>query len=787
MVMGWLGHSKNDDGNGKREPLEVHLSFVAKRTSKFMAPWRHEFSGWIAGIFHDFGKYADQMKERLENPSKVAGRNHAAAGACWIAYHYKNSLPLALAVLYHHGGLKNFFGSRKILLEEVLRDFKDYPNNYTETDLTVLAARFAKEFPEIPVKPILKLLSGKMAADMFDVRMIASALDDADFIETEAHFAGDSNVLRRYRPEGALLNVVKALSVVMADIAKKKTKNETVCEVRNKLYKSCLAAGNKGTGMFTLTAPTGSGKTLSMLAFALRHAQENGLRRIVLVMPFLNIIDQTAQVYQDIFSLANGFPENYVLEDHSLAGFKADDGDDDLENKTRRTRKLLAENWDAPIILTTSVKFFESLHSCKNSQLRKLHRLAKSVIIFDEAQSLPPELAAISLATLSRLADPNSPYGVSVVFSTATQPAFETISPVVGKYSCCGWKPKSLIPEKSVRCLFDAMSGRVRVIWREQEHITLEQLADELVGNGQTQSLCILNLKRHAQELAQLLQKRLGSDSVFHLSTNMCSGHRQEVLATVLERLGKEDPVVPVVLISTQCIEAGVDISFPVVYRALAPLESIAQAAGRCNRHGGETGTVIVFTPKDDKGFFPPGYGEGISVTNTLLTECRNEGKNPDELNLLNSPDFIRRYYKRFFTLGGYDEGRDSQHELFEAVTAGDFAIVSQKYKLIPGDIVNVLVSYNREEFDRLTEVVRERNYMTAEEIRQWVGQAREHAVGLFRPDSDSFKWQALEPVQFGLGFKYDNHDADWFICLPEAEYDEMCGLKLPKNFVSIC
>ena len=782
--MDWLGHSKNDDGNGKREPLEVHLSVVAKRTSKFMAPWGHEFSGWIAGIFHDFGKYADQMKERLENPSKVAGRNHAAAGACWIANRYKNSLPLALAVLYHHGGLKDFFVSRKILLEEVLRDFKDYPNNYTETDLIVLKERFAKEFPDVPVKPILKLFSGKMAADMFDVRMMASALDDADFIETEAHFAGDSKVLRRYRPEGAFLNVDKALSAVLADIAQKKTKNKTVCEVRNKLYKSCFAAGNKGTGMFTLTAPTGSGKTLSMLAFALRHAQENGLRRIVLVMPFLNIIDQTAQVYQDIFSQENGFPENYVLEDHSLAGFKAVDGDDDLENKARRTRKLLAENWDAPIILTTSVKFFESLHSCKNSQLRKLHRLAKSVIIFDEAQSLPPELAAISLATLSRLADPNGPYGASVIFSTATQPAFETISPVVEKYSCYGWKPKSLIPEKSVRYLFDAMSGRVRVIWREQEHVSLEQLADELVENGQTQILCILNLKRHAQELAQLLQKRLDSDSIFHLSTTMCSGHRQKVLATVLNRLNNEDPVV---LISTQCIEAGVDISFPVVYRALAPLESIAQAAGRCNRHGGETGTVIVFTPKDDKGFFPPGYGEGISVTKTLLAECRSEGKTPDELNLLNSPHFIRRYYKRFFALGGYDELRDSQHELFQAVDAGDFEIVSQKYKLIPGDMVNVLVPYNQDEFDRLSDIVQQGNYMTAEEIRQWVKKAREHAVGLFRPNRDSFKWQALEPIQFGPGFKYDNHDADWFICLPEAKYEKLCGLKLPENFVSIC
>ena len=782
--MDWWGHSKNGNGNGKPEPLMIHLNAVANRVSKHLRAWNHAYSGIVAGIYHDFGKYANQMKARLENPSKVAGRNHAAAGACWIAHNYKNSLPLALAVLYHHGGLKYFFGNRRKMLGDVLKDFKDNPDDYTETDISVLAERFSKEFPDVPLEPIPKLLSGEMAADMFDVRMMASALDDADFIETEAHFAGDSNVLRRYRPEGASLDADKALSAAMAFVDGKKTKNQTVREVRSRLYTSCLTGGDKATGIFTLTAPTGAGKTLSMLAFALRHARENGLRRIVLVMPFLNIIDQTAKVYREIFSEENGFPENYVLEDHSLAGFKTFDGEEDLEDESRRTRKLLAENWNAPIVLTTSVKFFESLHSCRNSQLRKLHRLAKSVILFDEAQSLPPELAAVSLATLSRLAAPNSPYGASVIFATATQPAFESLSPMIEKYSGYGWKPEFLIPEISMKHLFDAMSGRVRVVWREQEQIELEDLADELVENGKNQSLCILNLKRHARKLAMLLEKRLGSDIVFHLSTTMCSSHRKNVLDKVLKRLGKGDPVV---LVSTQCIEAGVDISFPVVYRALAPLESIAQAAGRCNRHGGETGTVIVFTPEDDKGFFPPGYGEGISVTKTLLAECRAGGSDPDELNLLNSPDFIRRYYKLFFTLGNYAEGRDSQYELFQAIDAGRFDIVSQKYKLIPGDMVNVLVPYDIEEFGRLSQMVQNREFMTAEEIRLWVAQAREYAVGIFRPAHDSLKWQALAPVQFGAVFKYDNHDADWFICLPEAEYDELCGLKLPENFVGIC
>lgn len=782
--MNYWGHSRNDHGKGVMEPLKVHLAAVANRTSHYMEPWGHRFSGWLMGIFHDFGKYADQMKARLENPTEIAGRNHAASGACWLAYHYKNSLPLSLAVLYHHGGLKCFWGSRKDMLKNTLEDIREKPDGYTETNIAVLAERFFVDFPEIAVQPLPQLMSEKMAAAMFDVRMATSALVDADFIETESHFAGDLKVQRRYRPEGPPLLAEKALAAVMAFVKRKKTKNRTVQEVRNLLFADCLATGNCQTGTYTLTAPTGAGKTLSMLAFALRHARDNDLRRVVLVMPFLNIIDQTAKVYREIFSEENGFPENYILEDHSLAGFESTDDGDDSEDESRRTRKLLAENWDAPIILTTSVKFFESLHASKNSQLRKLHRLAKSVILFDEAQSLPPNLAVLSLATVSRLAAPDGPYGTSVVFATATQPAFDTLSPLVEKYSGRCWKPKSIIPENNVKHLFDSMSGRVRVLWREQAQIEFETFADELANEEERQILVIVNLKRHARNLVELMKKRMANDAIFHLSTTMCSRHRKKVLERVESRLAVGEPVV---LIATQCIEAGVDISFPVVYRALSPLDAIAQAAGRCNRHGGKTGKVIVFVPKDDKGFFPPGYQEGISVTKTLLNECRVAGINPDEMNLLSSPEFIAQYFKRFFTLGNYVEGRDSQFELFQSVDAGQFDMVAQKFKLIPGDMVNVLVPYDKEEFERLSDIVQRREYMTAEEIRQWAARAREHAVGIFRPAHDSFMWQALSPVQFGPVFKYDNQEADWFVCLPEAEYDELCGLKLPEHFVGIC
>lgn len=780
------GHSRNSDGKGVPELLSAHLTLVAKRMAKFMSFWSYESAGRIAGLFHDLGKYADQMQKRLENPTEVPGKNHAAAGAYWVARFFKNGMPIALAILYHHGGLKHFYSNRKRFLSDIQREFSENPNNYTEVDCSLLAERFTKEFPEVRQELIPQLFSRKMCSDMCDVRMVSSALDDADFIETEAHFDGDAEIPRCYRPEGPLLEPENALTVLESEVDKKQTENETVRQVRGSLYINCLNAGERLPGIFTLTAPTGAGKTLSMLAFALRHAKEHGLRRIVLVMPFLNIIDQTAQIYGGIFSKKNGFPDNYILEDHSLAGFNFDTGDDsDLEDDKVRTRNLLTENWDAPVVLTTSVKFFESLHACKNSQMRKLHRLAKSVILFDEAQSLPPDLAAISLATLSRLTDPEGPYGSSVVFATATQPAFDSLSPLIEEYSSCSWNPSPLITEKKVeRWMFDKMSDRVYVYWREQKNISLEQLADEISTAQEKQCLCIVNLKRHAHKLAKLLQKKKDENIVFHLSTSMCAKHREEKLTKVKERLENGKPVL---LISTQCIEAGVDISFPLVYRALAPLEAISQAAGRCNRHGGKTGKVIVFVPEDEKGFFPPGYGEGISVTRTLLNELRANGDDPNSENLLNSPSFIHLYYKRFFEFGRYTRERDSQFDLFQAVRAGRFDEVSKHYKLMPGDMLNVLVPYNGSAFNRLKEIILNKNYMRSSDIREWVSQAREYAVSIYRPNMDSPNWQALDPIQFGCRFKYDNRDADWFVCLQSAEYDDLCGLNLPDTFSLIC
>ncbi len=782
----FLAHSRNGDGRGVQELLKDHIKYVAIRAKSYANHWGYGYACELAGIFHDLAKYADQFQARIRDPQNIKGRDHWSLGALYIASQFVGSLPIALAIMGHHIGLNQLPENRKSLCRLIAQTIQQNPEKYTETNLALLVKRFeidtGTKLPSFTIPPIL---SGKMCADMLDIRMIFSALVDADFVETEAHFNGDATIRRRYRPEGPSLDTEKMLEVLNKHIKIKSnsTDGSPVSKVRQSLHNTCIDASKSSPGVFTLTAPTGAGKTLSILSFALRHAKEHNLRKIVLVMPFLNIIDQTVQIYMELFSKEKGFPDNYVLEDHSLAELKASKRVFDSEDELLRTRTLLSENWDAPIILTTTVKFFESLHENKPSRCRRLHPLSKSVILLDEVQSIPPHLAIPTLATLTRLADPDGPYGSSVVFSTATQPAFDHMSSEIEKYSSTGWHPREIVKDSTQ--MFADMSERFHVSWREDTPISLEDLANELCQEDNRQSLCILNLKRHAAELAELLCVKISEDEVYHLSTNMCPAHRLAVLDMVNKSLkSKKD----VRLISTQCIEAGIDISFQRVFRALAPLESIAQAAGRCNRHGFlDKGIVTVFVPEDEKGFYPKGYGEGIATTTTFLTELRKSGKNPDNLNILNSQELLRNYFKIFYSLGDYTGDREEQRALFEAIQAGSFEDVAVNYRLIPGDMINVLVPYDRERFEILKERVTSGTFFTAQAIRKWVAEARELSVSIYRPKLDSPVWQVLQPIQFGPKFKYDNQEADWFYCLPDAEYDPLLGLKLPKEFINIC
>lgn len=346
----------------------------------------------------------------------------------------------ALAAAGHHTGLPEL-DARPDHLANAMADRLKKAANSSEVNVIKLLERFHAD--GLTEGTILQGMtpSGDSAGDMLDVRMLFSALVDADFLETEAHFEGNATEPRCLRPDGPTLDVEQAIEALTEHLAQVRGDHsgEPMAETRDVLYRRCIETAAESTGPFSLAAPTGAGKTLAMLAFALHHALANGLRRIVLVMPFLNIIEQTARVYRSIFSAKRGFPEHTVLEHHSLAEHGDGSTNQRDDGAFDDSARLFTQNWDAPIILTTSVQFFESLMADRSSRCRKLHRLARSVILFDEVQTLPIKLAVATLATVSRLVDPDGPYGSSVVFATATQPAFETLDDRVRELTSTGW------------------------------------------------------------------------------------------------------------------------------------------------------------------------------------------------------------------------------------------------------------------------------------------------------------------------------------------------------------
>lgn len=600
-------------------------------------------------------------------------------------------------------------------------------------------------------------LQAPTAAAMIDVRMLYSTLVDADFIETEFHFNG------AYRESGLPLMPDESLDILMSHIETLNRKSKAaghVNQVRSDLLNACLAAAKMPQGVFTLTAPTGSGKTLDMLAFALKHAALHKLQRIIMVIPYLSIIDQTAKEYRKVFQEKYGLENTgkFILEHHSLTGIrnagtensKTVDADD--ENVT--TIRLLTENWDAPVIITTSVQFFESLFSNRPSACRKLHNLAGSVILFDEIQTFPISLAIPSLAALSRLAEK---YRATIVLATATQPAFSSLDEPIKKYSSTGWAPVPIVPPALK--LFER-TRRTEVEWPHNPDSPLSwaKIAEMIASREQV--ACIVNLKRHAFRLLDELISS-ASEGIFHLSTNMCPAHRQTVLDEVRQRL---DDKKPCRLVSTQCIEAGVDVDFPFMLRALAPLDAIAQAAGRCNRNGkATTGQVRVFVPEDE-GYPDATYQQAAAVTRGLLKEIGSAGMD------IHKPALYDRYYQKLY---GISNPELQKLEIQEAIQRQDFVDVANKYRIIANDAVNVFVPYGSINFEGMIAEVHASGL-----TRHWINRVRPYTISIFRPKKEAPIWQYVEHAPI----KHGEYADDWLIYLRKEHYDKLRGLVPPAS-----
>lgn len=567
-------------GDGRTHGIDEHLQKTAVLAASFAAEFDCSEWGRMAALWHDLGKYSVEFQQYIRG---AGGRtDHASIGAQHaVAQFGAMGRVIAYLIAGHHSGLPDWDSDEEMtasLKQRLAKTELIERLQHVSIQKGLLKQSLPKERPKSP--------ASELAASLW-LRMLFSCLVDADFLDTEAFFDQQQHETRFGFP--GIATFVELFDRYMEGKQAAAT-TTPVNTMRKAILQQCIDAAIAAPGFFSLTVPTGGGKTLSSLAFALHHAKAQGKRRIIYVIPYTSIIEQTADQFREIFGEA-------VVEHHSNVAFQG--------SKESAKLRLAAENWDAPLIVTTTVQFFESLFASRTSRCRKLHNIVNSVVILDEAQLLPPDFLTPILEALKEL---QRNYGVTVLFCTATQPA--------------------LGPHRSGDFDFKGIPGITEIMPDPQElHTALKRTAihllcnlapvswNELAGQLITHDsvLCIVNRRDDARALWELMP-----EGTIHLSALMCGAHRAERIRTIKERLREGQPTR---VISTQLVEAGVDLDFPVVYRAAAGLDSIAQAAGRCNREGlRELGEVFVFTPPSR---IPAGHlRQAAEIGMRLLAHC---------------------------------------------------------------------------------------------------------------------------------------------------------------------
>jgi CRISPR-associated endonuclease/helicase Cas3 len=688
----------------------------------------------LCGLLHDYGKYTRCFQKMLtERRGKC---QHAIHGAM-LSYFgnvgeksNQNLLPVVWAIAGHHAGLAD----KSDLVEGKLKGV----DRETRKRLEEMRQIYENACADLPVlrdavqglSAVSALSPLKGAVDIY-IRILFSCLVDADRLDMVKRRSAQAPLDANGKLQ-RLFNHLRELA--------EKSPPGIVNDMRARVLADCLAAADSAAKLFSLSVPTGGGKTLASMAFALKRAAlfPDNFRRVIVVIPYLSIIEQNADVYAKVFGAGA------LLEHHSgslmklktkvnpdapegpereryIAGEVDEDDELDFQNSGYRPE---TENWDTPLIVTTSVRFFESLFSNRPKDLRRVHNIARSIVILDEVQTLPRNLIGPLLGMMKELADD---WSVNFVFSTATQPAFQSES----LRNTLLWKPGTLReiisdPEPLRKAL-----KRADISWEIQTPIGWGQVADRALAAEQ--SLTIVNLRDHARELfsvvaAVAVDRGLEPAGIYHLSTRMCAGHRLRVIKTIRERLKAK---LPCHVVSTQLVEAGVDLDFPLVLRALAPLDSVVQAAGRADREGALTaklgrpgGRVVVFLPEDER--TPPNeYAEATALTKVLCNEwgTAEGGIQVDDPRAL--PDYFRRYY-------GHEPAALGER-LVEFRDQRKFRTLADEFEMIGNRTKDVYVAHDDESSQLIEELEREfkqKRYFTPE-LRKKQQQLQRSIVGL--------------------------------------------------------
>ena len=719
-----------DDPGARWQMLRRHLirvAWLARRLAREARPADAAFAAaarW-AGLRHDLGKYNPVFQQMLFDAAKGRPRRrvaHAIYGAAEaVAHGRRTPTDLAFAIAGHHAGLPARGDLRRRVGDAELAEAAELTDAQV-ADFGSLASLLAQEAPQLASGPREKL------ARELRIRMLASCLVDADRLDAQRHSSAGLPSVPPLRPEQRLTSLL--------DYVRRQAERVAVTKVglaRQGVLDACLEAAAWPDRLLSLNAPTGGGKTLSSMAFALRRAalRPEDVRRIIVVIPYLSIIEQNAGRLRDALGA------DAVLEHHSgdvrplktVALTEQDEGtattrqvfvprpeDESERSVDEQAQRLFEANWDAPVVVTTSVRFFESLFSNHPTALRRVHNIARSVVILDEVQTLPAEFLAPLLAMIKGLADD---WGATFLFCTATQPAFEKgagaseLDP--------RWEPgtlREIVPNPPA--LFHILKRTNVERLNDGRPVAWPALAEKMVD--ERRALCVVNLKSDARGLFEAVQNRAGAmglpqESIVHLSTRMCARHRLDVLRAIRDRLLQERQ--PCLVVATQLVEAGVDLDFPVVFRAMGPLDAVAQAAGRCDREGRLTaaagcpaGRVYLF--ETETGRVPPGaYRRATGIARRRFAEMPIS---------IHNPMHIRAYFAEVYQSSELDP-----HLILGLQQRFDFPAVAERFRLIDDRTRAVLVPY-RHMGRALIDVVRREERI---DRRLW-RRIQQYQVGLY-------------------------------------------------------